>query len=65
LGTASASFIANVGSGRSSPQDVHGHSEDEAEEVTDEYLKTTFSLDEGQVAEMRRAPKAWKLITRR
>ncbi len=50
---------------RSSPQDVHGDSADEAEEVTEEYLKTTFSLDEGQVAEMRRAPKAWKLIARR
>jgi hypothetical protein len=50
---------------RSSPQDVHGDSDDEAEEVTDQYLKTTFSLEDSQIAQMRRAPDAWKLITRR
>jgi len=47
---------------RSSPQDVHGDSADEAEEVTDEYLKTTFSLEDSQIAQMRHAPDAWKLL---
>jgi hypothetical protein len=50
---------------RSSPQDAHGDSADEAEEVTDDYLKATFTLEDRQITQMHRAPDAWKLIARR
>ena len=49
---------------RDSPQDYRGNAEDEAEQVTEQYVCETFKLDPGQLDDLRRMPRSWQLINR-
>ena len=50
---------------RSSPQDVHGDSEDEAEEVSTDYIRETFGISEMELARIKSNPKGWRFIDQR
>ena len=50
---------------RSSPQNYRGNSEEEAEEVSEQYMCDVFQLDQEQLGFVRRNPSQWVLINRR
>ncbi|MEW8349151.1 MAG: hypothetical protein AB2689_09810 [Candidatus Thiodiazotropha taylori] len=50
---------------RSSPQDVRGNSDDEAEEVDEKYIQNTFDLSLKQIGEFRKCPQKWRFIDKR
>jgi len=50
---------------RGSPPDVRGNSRDEAEEVTDEYLRNAYGVSDRDIASCRSKPKNWVLIDQR
>ena len=47
---------------RSSPQDIRGNSEGEAQEVSPTYLQSTFGLNELQLASIKQRPTDWRII---
>lgn len=49
---------------RSSPPDYRGNSAEEAEEVSDKYMRDMFDLGDDQLEAVRRDPSHWKLITK-
>lgn len=65
-----ATIVFNPGSGsfvelRSSPPDYRGNSREEAEEVSDRYVRDTFCLENDQLQAVRNGPDRWVLISRR
>ena len=50
---------------RSSPPDFRGNSADEAEEVTEQYVRGNFQMTADQLSKLRAAPHEWQLINRR
>lgn len=46
---------------RSSPQNWRGDSKDEAEEVDESYIYSTFGMIEEDLRKIRSSPKKWKL----
>lgn len=50
---------------RTSPEDVRGSFQDEAEEVDDSYLFDAYGIDSSELMKIRRKPDAWQLVNRR
>jgi len=50
---------------RSAPPDYRGNSAEEAEEVSDQYIRDAFQFNATQLDEARRAPAKWILVNRR
>jgi len=50
---------------RSSPQDIRGNSQSEAEEVSSIYLQEAFELSEIQQSSVKIKPNDWRFIDRR
>jgi hypothetical protein len=50
---------------RSSPPDYKGNSNEEAQEVTEQYVCDTFRLESAQLSMLRASPRKWQLIDRR
>lgn len=50
---------------RSSPQDIRGGSADEAQEVTEDYVKDAYRITDIVLAQFLRDPRSWKLIDQR
>ncbi len=50
---------------RSSPPDFRGNSEEEAEEISDQYMYDVFQLDNDQLQIVRSEPDQWSLVNRR
>jgi len=50
---------------RSSPQNIRGNSEEEAEEVSFTYISETFAIDNEGLNRVKSNPGSWLLIDRR
>jgi hypothetical protein len=47
---------------RSSPPDVRGGSDDEAEEVSPDYIAEQYGLSKGDIAKAQEDPASWKVV---
>ena len=47
---------------RDSPEDYRGNSQDEAEQVTEQYACDAFHMDTRQFGDLYRSPRNWNLI---
>lgn len=50
---------------RSSPPDYKGNSAEEAEEVTEQYVRDSFQIEPDQLRQLRAAPRDWQMLNRR
>jgi hypothetical protein len=50
---------------RTSPEDVRGNAQDEAQEVDGEYLLRAYGIGADDLAQVVHAPSRWKLIDQR
>jgi hypothetical protein len=47
---------------RDSPEDYRGNAQDEAEQVTEQYVRDAFEIDARQFNDLYRAPRNWSFI---